>query len=174
MSSSIELSEQDWVHEFNGRLVGLNDGALTRLNVDTLDIDSGILCLGVSLGLIVGANASLEGLTAGGHADVLNANVDALGNDAVSDALVADDTDGVLGDVENSASLSVVELVGHTSLDGTVSDDVNVVALLVVHQESAEVSHTGLSESFAEEISRASSKTKSVGHFSFKPSKYLI
>jgi len=54
-----------------------------------------------------------------------------LGDNAVSNALVDDDTDGVRGDIVDSASLSVVELVGHTSLDGTIGNDVNVITLLV-------------------------------------------
>ena len=174
MSSSIKLSELDGVHEFNGRLAGVHDGGLAGLFVDALDINSFTGGLGISLSLIICAHTGLEGLTAGGHADVLNADMDAFGNDAVSDALVSDDTDGVLGYVENSSGLAVVELVGHTSLDCTVSNDVDVVALLIGDEVLAQRWHTMLSESLAEEISRASSKTKSVGHFSFKPSKYLI
>ena len=105
---------------------------------------------------------------------MLNTDVDALGDDADTNALVANDSNGVLGDVEDSAGLTVVELVGHTSLDGTVGDDVNVVTLLVVHEVLAKWRNTVLSECFAEEISSASSKTETVGHLSFKPSKYLM
>ena len=171
---SIQLSELDWVHEFNGRLAGVNDGGLARGNVLSLDVHSLAGGLGVSLGCVIGAHAGLEGLTAGGHADVLNTNVDALGNDTATDLLVANDTDGVLGHVEDLAGLSVVELVGHTSLDGTIGEDVNEVTLLVGDEVLAEGRHAVLSESSREEISRASSETEAVGHLSFKPSKYLI
>lgn len=42
--------------------------------------------------------------------------------------LVDDDTDGRLGNVVNNAGLSVVDLVWHTLLDGTVGDDVNDIS----------------------------------------------
>ncbi len=105
---------------------------------------------------------------------MLDADVDALRDNADTDALVHDDANGVLGHVEDSAGLTVVELVGHTSLDGTIGNNINVVTLLVVHEVLAQWRNTMLSECFAEEISRASSKTETVGHLSFKPSKYLI
>merc|ERR1712156_1022749 len=145
LDRSIELSELDGVHKFNLRLAGVNNSGLAGLGVNALDVDELAGSLGLSLGSIVG-----------------------------TDALVADDADGVLRHVEDLARLSVVELVGHTALDGTVSNDVNVVTLLVRDQVLAEGSDTVLSESLGEEISRASSKTEAVGHFSFKPSKYLI
>ena len=105
---------------------------------------------------------------------MLDANMEALGDDAVSNALVADNADGVLVDVEHSAGLAVVELVGHATLDGTVSQDVDVVALFVRDEVLAEGRHAVLSECAREEISRAGSETEAVGHLSFKPSKYLI
>ena len=105
---------------------------------------------------------------------MFDTDVNTLGNDADSNALVHDDTDGMCGNVENSAGISVVELVRHTSLDGSISDDVDVITLLVGDEILAKRDSSVLSECFAEKISRASSKTKSVWHFSFKPSKYLI
>ena len=174
LDCSIQLSELDWVHEFNARVSSDHNGLFTRLHIDTLDVYSRSSGLGVSLFLIVGADTVLESLTAGGHADVLDTNVNALRDDAVSNALVHNDTDGVRGHVEDLAGLSVVELVRHASLDGTISDDIDVVSFAVGDEVLAEGRHTMLSESLAEKISRASSKTETVGHFSFKPSKYLI
>jgi len=154
---SIELSELDGVHEFNRSLADIDDAGSAGLGVDTLHVDNSASLLGVSLGLIVGANASPEGFTASGEAAMLDTHVEALRDDASADALVADDTDGVLGHVEHLASLAVVELVGHASLDGTVSNDVNEVTLLVGDKVLAQGRHTVLPESLAEEISRASS-----------------
>ena len=105
---------------------------------------------------------------------MLNTDMEALRDDAVADALVADNTNGVLGHVEDLTSLAVVELVGHASLDGTVSNDVNEITLLVGDEVLAQGRNAVFPESLAEEISRASSKTEAVGHLSFKPSKYLI
>ena len=171
---SIQLSELDWVHEFNARVTSDHNSLLARLSVDALDVHSGSSSLGISLFLIVGTDTVLKGLAAGGHADVFDANMDALGDDAVSNALVHNDTDGVSGHVEDLAGLSVIEFVGHTSLDGTISDDIDEVSFAVGNEVLAEGRHTVLSECLAEKISRASSKTETVGHFSFKPSKYLI
>ena len=144
------------------------------LNVRALDIDSLSSRLSVSLCLIVGTHASLESLSAGGHADVLDANVNALGQDSVFNAFIDDDTEGVLSDVEDSTGLTVVELGGHTSMDCTISENINVVSLAVGDEVFAEGRNTVLSERLREQTSRASSKTVAVGHLSFKPSKYLI
>ena len=105
---------------------------------------------------------------------MLDADVNAFGDNAVSDALVHDNAKSVLRHVEDLAGLAVVELVGHASLDGTIGDNVDEITLLVDGEVLAEWGDTVLSETLAEEISRASSKTEAVGHFSFKPSKYLI
>ena len=171
---SIQLSKLDGVHEFNGRLAGINHLGYAGLDVSTLDIDPLSSSFGVSLCLIVGTHASLKSFSAGGHADVLDADVYALGHYAVAYAFVADDTEGVLGYVEDSAGLTVVELSGHTSMDSTISKDIDVVSLSVGNEVFAERRNTVLSESLREQTSRASSKTVAVGHLSFKPSKYLI
>jgi hypothetical protein len=143
---SIQFSELDGVHEFNGRLAGVYNRGHTGGNVGALDVDYLTGSLGFSLGLIVGAHAVLEGLSAGGHADVLDADVKALGEDLSTNALVADNTDGVLGHVEDLSSLTVVVLVGHTSLDSSISNDIDVVSLAVGDEELAKGRNTVLAE----------------------------
>ena len=105
---------------------------------------------------------------------MLDADVDTLGQDSVFNAFIDDDTESVLSDVEDSAGLTMVELGGHTSMDCTISENINVVSLAVGDEVFAEGRNTVLSERLREQTSRASSKTVAVGHLSFKPSKYLI
>jgi len=109
-----------------------------------------------------------------GHANVLLSDVETLGNDPVSDALIDNDSDGVGSHIENAASLSVVKLVGHTLLDSTIGDHINVISLFVTHKQLVKWRNTVLSERFAEQVSSACAKSETVGHLSLKPSKYLI
>jgi hypothetical protein len=52
---------------------------------------------------------------------MLNSDGDLLGQNPALDALVDNDADGVLGDVEHAARLAVVGLVGHALLEGAVT-----------------------------------------------------
>jgi len=98
---------------------------------DTFSVNFLASKLGFSLQLVVSTDALTESLTALTLSHVLRSDVQALGDNAVSHALVDDDTERMLGDIEDAASLSMVEFVGHALGDGTVGDDVNVVSLLV-------------------------------------------
>ena len=83
------------------------DSLALQVNVDTLLL--GLLLLqGVLL------NTVDELLAGAGVLDVLNADGDTLLEVAVVDTLVQEDTDGGLGDVVDDTSLTVVDLVGHT------------------------------------------------------------
>ena len=105
---------------------------------------------------------------------MFDSHVNTLWDNPCVNALVYNDSDCLTCDVENSSSLSVIEFVGHTSMNCTVCDNVDVVSLLVVDEVSAESWHTMLSEWLGEQISRSSSETETVRHLSLKPSKYLI
>merc|ERR1712048_597181 len=60
--------------------------------------------------------------------------MDSLGNNSTINKLVNNDTDGMSSDIEDFTSLTVVVLVGHTLVDGTISNDVNVITLLVIDE----------------------------------------
>ncbi len=103
-------------HTLNTRTHTLN----THTTYHTLEdgLDTGLLGLCLLLG--VDGSAGVEVEAALGVLDVLCADVDLLGKNAVLDALVDDKADSVLGHVEDGTSLAVVVLVGHTAVDGTV------------------------------------------------------
>lgn len=96
---------------------------------------------------------------------MLNANMEALPDDAVADLLVDLDTDGTGSDVPYNASATVVELVGHALVDGTVALDVNIVTDTVHGQVSGHVGKTMAPERLLEEISSLGAKTVRVRHY---------
>merc|ERR1719378_1219737 len=135
------------------------------LLVDALDINEGAGLLGLGNGGIVRLHTVQESLARFGVLDVLNADIDALGENAASNTLVNNDTDGTAGDVENASSGSVVDLVGHTLLDGTVAFDVDDIALAVASKVGLQANDTLLAEVLGEHVARSASDTLWVGHF---------
>ncbi len=105
------------VHELDGGLGDIDDVSLSGLSGDSLGEDLDTLGLGLALLGVVLTDSALEGLAALASADVLNSDVDSLGDDSASVLLVDDDSDGVLGHIENAAGLTVVELVRHALVD---------------------------------------------------------
>ena len=134
------------VHELDRGLGDIDDVGLAGLEVDSLGVDLHAVLLGLSLLGVILAHSSLEGLTALTSADMLNSDVNSLGNDSASVLLVDDDTDGVLGHIENAASLTMVELVRHALVDGAVGDHIDEVVLSVGLHDLRKVDGTVLSE----------------------------
>ena len=106
-----------------------------------------------------------ELLTAGGGADVLSADADALAEDAVAVRLVDDDTDTTGGDVPDDTGAAMVVLVGHTGADGGISDDVDVLADLEGGQDGGDGGDTVAAELLGEEVTGLGLVTVRVGHF---------
>lgn len=117
--------------------------------------------------VIVALDALKEILTALGVVDVLDADVEALPDDAVADLLVDLDTDSAGGDVPDLTGAAVVELVGHALVDGTIALNVNVVANTEHRQIGAHVGETATPERLLEEVSGLGAKTVRVRHFLF-------
>jgi len=76
-------------------------------------------------------DALKEVIPALGMAQVLDAHVDSLGDDASSHPLVHDHSQGMRRHVKHTAGLAVIDLVRHTLLYGAVSLDVHDIANLV-------------------------------------------
>jgi len=100
-------------------------GLALQMHVHTLGL--GLLHL---LGVLL--NTRQEVFTRAGQADVLDPDVNALLDVAIADLLVEDDADSGFSNVVDDTSLAVVDLVGHAFLDGTVCDDINDIADLVL------------------------------------------
>lgn len=60
-------------------------------------------------------------LTAVRWLDVLNAHVNPLGHDTCTNSLVHNDTEGPVRHVEHTTSATVVGLVWHTALEGSIA-----------------------------------------------------
>jgi len=106
-----------------------------------------------------------EVLVTAGTADVLDAAVDTLAELSGSDDLGHLNTDGVLGDVENDTSASVVEVVGHTLVLGRINLDIDVVATLEGREIAGHASHTTRAVGLSEFVPGAGAETEGVRHF---------
>lgn len=137
---------------------------LTRSSGLTLDLDDGAVGLGLTLSLGVSLDSLEEVLTRSGLLDVLDSDVDSLLDVSVLDLLVDDDTDSRLGDVVDDTSLSVVDLEGHTLLDGTVRLNVDDISNAVLSEVGVQGNHTLLAEVPAEGIAGARSLSVGVTH----------
>lgn len=103
----------------------------TRTDWLSLQLDERTGSLGFSSLLAVILDTGQEIETALGGTDVFNADTDALLHVTITDGLVNNDTKGTLSDVEDDTSLTMVELVRHTLLDGTISLNVHKIADLI-------------------------------------------
>lgn len=95
---------------------------------------------------------------------MLNADMDALGNDSVADLFVNNHADRSWVDVEDSASPSMVILVGHPFVYGSINYDVDDVADLVSCQCLGNMYGAVLLETLLEFISGLALQTVAVGH----------
>ena len=128
---SVKLSELNGVEVLDA--LGNDDVLSSGLDGSSLGIGLWLLIL-LSLFLkgIVLFNSGDESNTGLRLSDVLDSHVDSLGDNSSIDGLVDNDTDGMSSNIEDSTSLTMVELVRHTLVDGTVGNDINVVTHLVV------------------------------------------
>ena len=114
--------------------------------------------------LVVLTNTVEEVDTGGGKFEVLDSHVDALGNDAVSDLLVDDDSDGPGVDVKDGTGAAVVVLVGHALVNGSVDSDVNDISDLVGGEGFGDVDGSVLLETLSELVAGSTLVSVAVGH----------
>ena len=157
---SIKLSELKWVHVLEATLGWVNDVGSRWSNWLSLgnDLLSGFLSL--NLEDIVGLNSCDESKSALRFSEMVDSNVASLWDDSSVDSLVNNNTDCVTSHVENSACFTVIVLMWHTFMDGTISNDIDVVSDLVVGEVLGEWYGTVLLAWLSEKISSSSSYTE--------------
>ena len=132
-------------------LGGDNTGA-SWLSWLSLQLDGDTLSLGLSTLGSVGLDSVQELLSTLGVLDVFNSQADSLLDVSVTNDLVDDNTDSRLGHVVHNTSLTLVELVRHTLLDGTVGLDVDNVTNFVDLQIGRQGDSAMLSEVTLEHV----------------------
>lgn len=138
--------------------------SLTRLDGLPLQVHMLASSLRSPLLLSVGLNTIDKLLSALGVLDVLGADVHTLLNVSVADQLVEYDSEGGFGDVVDNTSLTVVDLVWHTLLNGTIGLDVDNVPNTELCKIGGHANHTLLLEAPGEGISCSCSETAGVTH----------
>ena len=157
---SIKLSELEWVHVLEATLGWVNDVGSGWS--DWLSLGDNLLSgfLGLNLLCIVGLDSGDESKSALRFSEMVDSDVASLWDDSSVDELVKNDTAGMSGDVENSSGFTVIELVWHTLVDGTVGNNIDVISNLVGGEVSLEWDSTVLLVGLGKKISSSCSNTK--------------
>ena len=92
----------------------------------------------------------------------------------IPDTLVDDDTKSMLSDVEDTSSTTVVGLVRHTLVEGTITLDGHDISAFVSAVESSEVFRSVLPETFGEHVAGTATITFRVCHLDLLPGKKTV
>lgn len=101
-------------------------GLVLSLQVDSLSLASSD---GSLVGLVGDFAGDDLGLTGGGL-QVGNSDVHLLLDDTGVHLLIDSNADGSLGDIEHNTGTALVELMGHTLVDGTINSNINIISTL--------------------------------------------
>jgi len=134
------------------------------LSREALNVNLLASLLSLSLENLVVLNTLNELLAAVRLLDVLNAEVDTLGDDAATNTLVDGNTNSATSDVPDDTGLTVVELVGHTLVACTITLDIDDITDLVDGLEAAKGNSAGLTEILSEKVTGTCTVTERVGH----------
>jgi len=108
--------------------------------------------LALTTSRIITLHAIQEILTTAGMTDVFCSNADLLLLDPVPDWLGDHHTQRSVGHVENAASATVVVLVRHTRMDGSIGLDVDDVTNLIDLQQRRDGGHSIFTEGPSEHV----------------------
>ena len=145
---SYDLNEDGWVSVL--KVWFFNGESVIGLLGYSFGWDSLLGLVSFSLLFIVVSDSVEEALSWSWFLDVLNSNMNSLGDDSVSDLLVDDDSYWSRIDIEDSSCSSVIVSVWHTLVDGSVDSDINDVSNSVGSESLSNVDSSNLSESLLE------------------------
>lgn len=95
---------------------------------------------------------------------MVDSDVESFGDNSISNLLVNDNANGSRIDVENLAGSAVVVFVGHALVDGSIDNNINVVANFVGGKGSRDMNSSDLPESFSKFMSSLASLSVAMGH----------
>ena len=95
---------------------------------------------------------------------MLNSNVKSFGDDSVSDLFVDNDTDSSRVDVKDGSSSSVIVLVWHALMYGTIDDNIDNISDFEGGKILGDMDGSVTSETFLEFVSGSSFISVTMGH----------
>merc|ERR1712167_321590 len=106
--------------------------SLSWLNWDSFSDDFLVSFLGLNLQFVVILNSLDESKSGLRFSNVFNSDTDSLWNDSSIVRLVDDDTNCMAGNIVNSSGFTMIVLVWHAFVDGTVDNDVHIITNSVI------------------------------------------
>jgi len=127
--------------------------------------DGGAVLLALTTSSVVALHTVQEVLATAGMSDVFGSDADFLLLDSVPDWLGDDHAQRPVGHVENAPSPTVVVLVRHASVDGSIGLDVDNVSDLVDLEQRGDRRHSILAKGPSEHVTRAAPISLGIRHF---------
>jgi len=168
IGSIISLNQITERQRLDGGSLGITRGHQKVSNLGKLgcslqvDLDSSLggffLCLFV-------VNLTLEDffLTLG-MTNMLDSDMNALFDDTSIDLLVDTDTYGCFRDIEDDSGATVVSLVGHTSVDGWIRENIDVITNLDIHQVLRKMNGSVLTVLLGKHVARTRPDSEGMRH----------
>ena len=141
---------------------------------DSFCVNLLVIFLGLSLFSIILSHSFLEGFSALTQSDMFNSDMESFGNNVSSDLLIDDYSDSMLVDIKDSTSFTMIEFMGHTFMNTTISYNINYVSKSVWCHYSWKRYCSVFTESFCEQMSCSCSLSMGVRHLFFTLLIYLI
>ncbi len=136
------------------------------LSDDSLGWDSLTLLVGFGFNSVVLSDSIKELLSASWKSEMFDSDVKSLGDNSVSDLFVDDHTECSWVDIEHCPGSTVVILVWHALVDGTIADDIDNITDLVGCEVLWHTNGSVASETFLEFVSGSSFISVTMSHWS--------